>query len=222
MERECSICHIAFQSVQTKQVYCSEKCRNKGNAIKKRLCFNNRPATVKYNLTEQDLNNEEWASIEEFERKYEISNMGRLRVASTKVFVTPHENKIDGYLYCNLSHKRKRKIYKVHRMVALHFILNPEHKKYVDHKFNDKSDNRASQLRWVTFQENISLAWESGAYNNTGSNHGNSILTEENVIEIKTLLSKGIPASKIVNKFNCTISAIYGIKQNRTWNHVKA
>ena len=43
--------------------------------------------------------------------------------------------------------------YKLHRAVAELFVPNPEHKKTVDHINRNTHDNRASNLRWATYQE---------------------------------------------------------------------
>jgi len=47
-----------------------------------------------------------------------------------------------------------KKPFKVHRLVAIHYIPNPENKPEVDHKNRNKEDNRVENLRWVTKSEN--------------------------------------------------------------------
>ena len=44
---------------------------------------------------------------------------------------------------------------KIHRLVAQHYIPNPENKKEVDHINNIRNDNRVENLRWVCHQENM-------------------------------------------------------------------
>ena len=42
----------------------------------------------------------------------------------------------------------------IHRLVAQHFIPNPENKPCVNHKNCDRSDNRLRNLEWVSAKEN--------------------------------------------------------------------
>ena len=57
------------------------------------------------------------------------------------------------YLIVGLNNKgSKRK--KVHQLVGIAFIPNPENKKTINHKFGNTLDNRASELEWNTQAEN--------------------------------------------------------------------
>jgi len=60
-----------------------------------------------------------------------------------------------GYLFVRLHDSDgKRHNNYIHRLVAKHYIPNPENKREVDHKNRDSHDNRVENLRWVTPKEN--------------------------------------------------------------------
>ena len=59
-----------------------------------------------------------------------------------------------GYCRVALSNSENRKKFLVHRLVALHYIPNPNNYPEVDHIDMDKSNNNVSNLRWVTSKMN--------------------------------------------------------------------
>lgn len=48
----------------------------------------------------------------------------------------------------------KRKDLYIHRIVAEHFINNPENLKYVNHKNCIRNDNKVSNLEWISAKDN--------------------------------------------------------------------
>ena len=60
----------------------------------------------------------------------------------------------NGYLQVVLYKDRIPKQHKIHRLVALHFIENPENKICVDHENGIRTDNRVENLSWATYSEN--------------------------------------------------------------------
>ena len=101
---------------------------------------------------------EEWRPIKDYEGLYEVSNMGRVRSLNYKNTKEERILKLTkdkrGYLRVPLTKDKKRKIYRVHRLVALTFIPNIENKPCIDHINTIKTDNRVENLRWTTLKEN--------------------------------------------------------------------
>lgn len=59
-----------------------------------------------------------------------------------------------GYKRVGLCKDGKRKLYKVHRLIAINFIPNPENLPFIDHINRIKDDNRIENLRWVSHTDN--------------------------------------------------------------------
>ena len=66
--------------------------------------------------------------------------------------IKPCKNKY-GYMIIKLCKNGKKKCFKLHRLLALAFIPNPEHKRTIDHINNIRDDNRLINLRWATDKE---------------------------------------------------------------------
>lgn len=72
-------------------------------------------------------------------------------------------SKIDkGYERVTLSKNNKRKLFPVHRLVAIAFIPNPENKPCINHKNGVKTDNMVENLEWCTYSENTLHAYATG------------------------------------------------------------
>lgn len=104
-----------------------------------------------------------WKDIAGFEGLYQVSNLGNVRSLdrvdgrgrNIKGFLRRQVLNKNGYLYVNLSKHGKPNNYSVHRLVATAFVNNPAHKETVNHINENKTDNRAENLEWVTLIENL-------------------------------------------------------------------
>ncbi len=92
-----------------------------------------------------------------FHRFYRIEKLGKLWSKRQKRYLTPTKDK-DGYLRHQLTDENgKRYQCKVHRMVALKYILITDTDETVNHIDNDKTNNRVDNLEWMTRSQNTHL-----------------------------------------------------------------
>lgn len=95
--------------------------------------------------------NELWKNIKNFSN-YEISTFGNLRNKITNKHLNPTNR--SGYLGVTIQNDDKnRKSMKIHRLVALTFLPNPENKYTVNHIDHNKSNNNIDNLEWATTTE---------------------------------------------------------------------
>lgn len=98
-------------------------------------------------------------SYPELGKKYLITNDGE--VSNIKGYKLQKKLLCTGYYGVILKNCGFKKNYKIHRLVADHFVLNPLSKPHVHHRDHNKLNNHFSNLEWVTPQENSWAKCES-------------------------------------------------------------
>jgi len=106
---------------------------------------------------------------------YLIYEDGKVQNKKTKRYLKSRTNQ-HGYKIVDLYKDGQRKTCKIHRLIAEHYIANPENKREVDHINRDKTDNRIENLRWVTPSENNQ---NKGKSKNNKSGHKNICYDEK-------------------------------------------
>lgn len=106
-----------------------------------------------------------WKDIEGYEGMYQVSNLGRVRALDrvkpnsggqiTKGHVLPQSDNGHGYQFVSLWKFNKGRRFYVHRLVASAFIPNPNNFPIINHKDENKSNNRYENLEWCTQKYNI-------------------------------------------------------------------
>ena len=107
-------------------------------------------------FTDTELANEQWRDIDGYDGMYQVSDLGRVRsLKFGKVRVLRPGKTKDGYLRVDLYRNGKYKHSLVHRLVAQAFIPNSdESKNQINHRNEDKTENRVSNLEWCSAQYN--------------------------------------------------------------------
>lgn len=119
---------------------------------------------------------EQWRPIAGLEGRYEVSDFGRVRsLARLETHLRQgvpitrwHKGQTlkaaatkNGYLVVNLGFGGRRKVHSVHCLVAYAFLppcpgIHGRSGWHIDHINENKRDNRATNLRWLTHKDNNS------------------------------------------------------------------
>lgn len=127
--------------------------------------------------------NELWKTLEE-DSRYEISNLGNVRVKSTKKLRKFFSSKTSKYLSVTIHQQGKTKNFLVHRLVAKYFVPNPDNKPQVNHIDFNHLNNQADNLEWVTAKENHTHSVNAGRITyktQLGNKEPNSVSKYHNV-----------------------------------------
>ena len=112
-----------------------------------------------------------WADIAGYGGLYQISNQGRVKsLKSNKVKILKLILDKDGYNVISLSSDVKKQ-FRVHRLVAIAFIPNPENLPQINHVDGDKCNNNVANLQWCDASENMKHAFYTGLNSGKGEKH---------------------------------------------------
>lgn len=192
------------------------------------------PTNEKANIGDLEI----WKDVKDYEGLYQVSNLGNVKSLDRIVETKNRKNYLRkgkvqkksvnsfGYETVGFTVDNKTKIYRVHRLVALSFIENPENKPQINHIDGNKTNNNVNNLEWCTSSENQIHSVSTGLSNPSypvlkGSKNGRSLLTEEQVVEIR---NKYIPykysAKKLALEYNVSESCITHILNNTSWKNI--
>lgn len=110
---------------------------------------------------------EVFKDITGYEGQYQIGNQGSVKSLARRPQgrVAPITEKLlsfkiskSGYPTLGLCKGNKKTFFTIHRLVAQHFIDNPENKPTVNHRDTVKTNNCVSNLEWSTHREQMSHA----------------------------------------------------------------
>lgn len=173
---------------------------------------------------------EVWKDIEGYEGAYQISNFGRVKALARPIpgayknreFIKKTTHDTYGYSIVGLSINGKSNTYTVHRLVAKAFVPNPNGLKEVNHKDENKDNNRADNLEWCTTQYNLTYGHRLDCAR--GENNSKHKLTEDQVREIRRIYIKGdrkFGQSALGKRYGVQHQTIGFIVRKKSWKHIK-
>jgi hypothetical protein len=104
-----------------------------------------------------------WKYIEGYEGHYLVTDEGIIKSLKPKYFgiIMKYRLDKDGYCIVNLCKDGIKKTEKLHRLVAIAFILNSNNLPEVNHKDGDKQNNAVSNLEWCNDSYNKKHAYDN-------------------------------------------------------------
>lgn len=141
-----------------------------------------------------NLKNEVWKDVVGYEGLYLISNMGRIISTGKKRLYAKsrkHKRKLLHPFYDKLGYARlmlcgedgSKKRWYVHKLVALAFLENPNNYTDVNHIDEDKTNNCAKNLKWISHRDNCNYGNRN---KNIRKKVKTSIINKQKIINIDT------------------------------------
>ena len=104
--------------------------------------------------------------IPEVEGQFLISNKGRIKRVVFNSYTHTEYKKIrvnkTGYVYAQFWYNNANHPVRLHRLVAQHFVPNPNGYKEVNHKDGNKLNNCADNLEWSNRSQNVKHSFATG------------------------------------------------------------
>jgi hypothetical protein len=155
---------------------------------------------------------ERWLPVAGWGR-YEVSDLGRVRVAATGRLrkISPDSRGRNRFTAVG------KRTLRVAQLVAEAFVGPRPPGAEVDHVNGVKTDDRASNLEYVTGEENRRRAQALGLCKRPGERNGRALLTEADVAQIR---SQPGPMRDLAARYGVSRHTIGDVLSGRRWPHV--
>lgn len=169
------------------------------------------------------LQDERIKDVEDFEGRFMITDFGRLfSINGRWKGLRLLKHAIDGPGYYNTTLRMKPKFLRIriHQLVGLHFVDNPDNKPQLNHIDGNKLNNHYANLEWCTIAENIKHAVRIGLINFKGENHHNAKLKDADIQIIFDLRKQGLIMKDIGVIYGVSRRTIGDVLNRNLWTHV--
>ena len=162
---------------------------------------------------------EEWKDIKGFNRRYQISNAGKIRNPIRGKILKQGVNPI-GYNTIFLWDGIKNHGFRVARLVGIYYVRGFYPGLQINHIDGYKSNDHFLNLEWTTPLENVRHAVKMGLHNSKGERQHLCKLTNEKVIKIRELYDMGFGRIVLSKMFMVHRNNITCIVRRETWKHI--
>lgn len=172
---------------------------------------------------------EEWRPVVGFEGKYEVSNLGRVKVLARTIAhwcgrripkperiitLTKHTG---GYRFVALNGGKK---HYVHRLVMEAFVGPDTIGQDVNHINGDKTDNRLANLEYCNRLHNVRHAIANGLQDNRGEGNGQSRYTSDAITAAFNMVRDGATHREASQATGVSVGMISQVVNGTRWKHL--
>lgn len=159
----------------------------------------------------------ELKDIPGFEGNYAIDKLGNVFSYKSNKYLNPSKTK-DGYLKISLRADNKSYYYRVHKLVAITFLDNPNNLSEINHKDFNRQNNYLDNLEWVSHNDNILYSKIANRFKTEKPNRKAYVFT--NIYNGKSFTIIGI--KNVAKHFGFKDSSITALKKHvNTGEYVK-
>lgn len=161
---------------------------------------------------------ERWLPVPGYESDYIVSSFGNVAPISGRRGSRPFKPLSQslcgsGYLKVTLRKNGNGANVMIHRIVALAFVPNPEHKPQINHKNGNKLDNRAENLEWVTRSENQLHAYRVLGRARSHKGHPVKISADD----AREIFRSQLSTKELSDIYGISDTMVRNIKQGKSW-----
>jgi hypothetical protein len=157
-----------------------------------------------------------------YEGKNQVSNFGRvLSINSPKLKKTVVLKPMNYKGYFSVDLRGNQKNMKIHRLVGIVFLPNPDCLPDMNHKDTDKGNNFVNNLEWSTTSDNVQHSWDHDLQvRPIGELSARSKFTNDQVKQIIARINSGESCSSIAREMHVCHSTISRMKLAKTYSSV--
>lgn len=151
-----------------------------------------------------------WKQVIGYEDLYQISNFGRVKrfyKNKSEKILKPIKGHL-GYMFYGFSKETKIKTYRIHRLVAIHFIENPHNYPEVNHIDGNKENYSIDNLEWCTRSQNMKHGHSLGLIFINKANDVTRVITKDKLLIIIKMRKLGFTLNEIACVTGTTINTI--------------
>lgn len=175
---------------------------------------------------------EVWKDIPGYNGLYQASDQGRIKslpkawvvrnggLHTTTERILKQNNSCHGYCAVSLRKNNITSRVLVHRIIMLTFF--GKSKLQVNHIDGVKDNNKLANLEYCTCSENHKHAFKIGLYSKKGESHHMAKLTEQQVLEIRSLSGKVKQGhwNQLAKSLNVHRNTLYAARVKKNWGCV--